>query len=313
MSYFIHAIDTALRKLEGAYAPNTIRSYHSDASQFVDWCLDAGATPFPLEEGTLLQYLECVHQRYAFTTLRRRVTSIRRVNGLLGHGDVPLSDAYRLTIRRVRRAKPIQMRQARGINRGLLLRAIAAQPADLVGTRNRALLSIGYDFLARRSELTALRHRDVEFDAHGGLRGVIRRSKTDPYGHGRLVFGSERSAELLRKWLRRKPKDIPWIFCAVNHGQCLDRGVCGRTVSEIVKRAVVRTRGPRPREAEVSGHSLRVGAAQDLLTDGHDIAAIMRAGGWSNMSIAMRYLSLAEHNIWQPRVDTHTGLGNFSS
>jgi integrase len=170
-----------------------------------------------------------------------------------------------------------------------------------VGIRNRALLSIGYDFLARRSELTALRNEDVEFDARGGLRGVIRRSKTDPYGRGRLVFGSERSAKLLRRWLRRKPKDIPWLFCAVNHDTCLDRSVCGRTVSEIVKRAVLRTRGARPREAEISGHSLRVGAAQDLLADGHDIGAIMRAGGWSNMSIAMRYLSLAEHNIWQSR------------
>ena len=72
---------------------------------------------------------------------------------------------------------------------------------------------MGYDFLARRSELTALRQEDVEFDARGGLRGVIRRSKTDPYGRGCLVFGSERSAKLLRKWLRKKPRDINWLFC----------------------------------------------------------------------------------------------------
>jgi len=301
MSYFTDFIEAALRKLEGAYAPNTIRSYHSDASQFVDWCLRAGVTPFPLGEATLIHYLECIQHRHAFTTLRRRASSIRRVNGLLGHPDIPQAEPYRIAIRRIKRAKPIRTRQARGINRDLLLRAIAAQPEDLVGIRNRALLSIGYDFLARRSELTALRNEDVEFDASGGLRGVIRRSKTDPYGRGRLVFGSERSANLLRRWLRRKPKDIPWLFCAVNHDTCLDRSVCGRTVSEIVKRAVVRTRGARPREAEISGHSLRVGAAQDLLADGHDIGAIMRAGGWSNMSIAMRYLSLAEHNIWQSR------------
>ena len=33
---------------------------------------------------------------------------------------------------------------------------------------------------------------------------------------------------------------------------------------------------------EVSGHSLRVGAAQDLMIKGYDLATIMRAGGWSN-------------------------------
>ena len=242
MDKYMNDIDLAL-KLDGAYAPNTIRSYHSDASQFVDWCLGAGVMPFPLEEVTLIRYLECIQHRHAFTTLRRRSSSIQRVNGLLGHPDIPQAEPYRLAIRRIKRAKPIRTRQARGINRDLLLRAIAAQPEGIVGIRNRALLSIGYDFLARRSELTALRNEDVEFDARGGLRGVIRRSQTDPYGRGRLVFGSERSAKLLRRWLRRKPKDIPWLFCAVNHDTCLDRGVCGRTVSEIVKRAVVRTRG----------------------------------------------------------------------
>jgi integrase/recombinase XerD len=246
MSHFIQSIDSVLKKLEGAYAPNTIRSYHSDNSQFVDWCLGAGRTPFPLYEGTLIQYLECVHESYAFTTLHRRITSIRRVNRLLGYEDIPQAEAYRLTLRRIKRSKPIRSRQARGINRDLLLRAIAAQPDSIVGTRNRALLSMGYDFLARRSELTALRREDVEFDARGGLRGVIRRSKTDPYGRGRLVFGSERSAKLLRKWLRKKPRDINWLFCSVNHGRCLSRALCGRSVSDIVKRAVIRTRGTRP-------------------------------------------------------------------
>ena len=311
MSYYYKNTDTALQKLEGAYAPNTIRTYHSDASQFVDWCLAAGRTPFPLDEGALIQYLECVHESYAFTTLHRRITSIRRVNRMLGYGDIPLSEAYRLTLRRIKRSKPIRTRQARGINRDLLLRAIAAQPDTVVGIRNRALLSMGYDFLARRSELTALRQEDVKFDARGGLRGVIRRSKTDPYGRGRLVFGSERSEKLLRKWLRKKPEDMPWLFCAVNHGRCLSHALCGRSVSNIVKRAVIRTRGTRPREAEISGHSLRVGAAQDLLSDGHDIGAIMRAGGWSDVTVAMRYLSLAKHNIWQPRAATDNKLGEF--
>ena len=94
----------------------------------------------------------------------------------------------------------------------------------------------------------------------------------------------------------------------MNHGRCLSHALCRRSVSDIVKRAVIRTRGTRPREADISGHSLRVGAAQDLLSDGHDIRAIMRAGGWSDVSVAMRYLSQAEHNIWQPRAATDNQL-----
>ena len=47
-----------------------------------------------------------------------------------------------------------------------------------------------------------------------------------------------------------------------------------------------------------SGHSLRVGAAQDLLCAGFDTAAIMRAGGWKSINVLGRYLEFAEHNVW---------------
>ena len=55
----------------------------------------------------------------------------------------------------------------------------------------------------------------------------------------------------------------------------------------------------RPSDVEVSKHSLRVGAAQDLLIKGYDLAAIMRAGGWSNAETVSRYLRFSQHNIWK--------------
>lgn len=44
----------------------------------------------------------------------------------------------------------------------------------------------------------------------------------------------------------------------------------------------------------VSGHSLRVGAAQDLLIEGYEVTAIMRAGGWSNAETVSRYLRFCD-------------------
>ena len=49
---------------------------------------------------------------------------------------------------------------------------------------------------------------------------------------------------------------------------------------------------------EFSGHSQRVGAAQDLLRKGFDTAAIMWAGGWKSVNTLSRYLEKAEHNVW---------------
>ena len=72
-----------------------------------------------------------------------------------------------------------------------------------------------------------------------------------------------------------------------------------RQVNEIIKQALVRVkRYPGPSDLEVSGHSLRVGAAQDLLIKGHDMAAIMKAGGWTEPATVSRYLRFSKHNIW---------------
>ena len=177
---------------------------------------------------------------------------------------------------------------------------IEAQPDTMAGVRNRALLSLGYDFLARRSELIAIKTDDIQFTPDGALTGLIRKSKTDQYGNGRLVYGSERSAKLVRKWLRLKPKKIKPIFCAINHGKCVDRAICDRNANDIIKRSLVRVEHcARPSDLEVSGHSLRVGAAQDLLVRGYDLAAIMRAGGWSDPTTVSRYLRYSQHNIWK--------------
>jgi len=299
MTYIRINLISAFKRLEGAYAPNTIKSYYADVTQFVDWCGGKSVQAFPLDDKVLVEFIEAHQFTLKYATVRRKLAALRRINSLLGCPDVAHSQEFHLALRRMRRGQSAERRQARGINEDLLLRMIAAQPRTLTGTRNRALLSLGYDFLARRSELTALDVGDIKFSEGGGLRAVIRRSKGDQFGRGRLVYGSRRSAKHLRAWLKCLPERDGLIFRAVGGGKVLDRPLCGRSVSNIVKLSVVKARGARPRECEVSGHSLRVGAAQDLLIRGHDISAIMRAGGWDSVRVVSNYLRLAEHNIWE--------------
>ena len=150
---------------------------------------------------------------------------------------------------------------------------IVAQPDIIAGTRNCALLSLGYDFLARHSELFAIRSDDLKIRPDGSLKGMIRKSKTDQYGKGQLMFGSKRSAKLVRKWMRLKPHEMQSVFCAINHGKCKDRVICDRNVNEIIKRGIVKVkRCERPSDFEVSWHSMRIGAARDLLIKSYDFA-----------------------------------------
>ena len=80
------------------------------------------------------------------------------------------------------------------------MKMIDALPNTMAGNRNKALLSMGYNFQARHSELVALQSSDlITLTKDGSLTGMIRKSKADPFGRGRLVFGSEQSAKLLKK------------------------------------------------------------------------------------------------------------------
>jgi integrase/recombinase XerD len=44
----------------------------------------------------------------------------------------------------------------------------------------------------------------------------------------------------------------------------------------------------------ISGHSMRVGAAQDMMSSGLGILPIMQAGGWKSMNVVGRYVQYAE-------------------
>jgi len=95
-------------------------------------------------------------------------------------------------------------------------------------------------------------------------------------------------------WLDVRGSDIDWLFCHVYRGKPVARDLSTTTVKRLLKQA-----GLDPSEIKAfSGHSMRVGAAQDLLMRGVDNAAIMRAGGWKSVNVLTRYLEQVEHNVW---------------
>ena len=169
MDEYSNMLDPALNRLQDAYAPNTLKSYYADARAFVDWCDERNIEPFPISSNTLCAYIECLQVNAAYSSIRRRISSLRRINRLLGFEDQTQTEDVYLSIRRLKRSKCLEQKQALGINHDILIKMIAAQPNTLAGIRNQALLSLGYDFLARRSELVAIRHDDLKFTADGAL------------------------------------------------------------------------------------------------------------------------------------------------
>ena len=286
------------KRLEGAYAPSTMRSYYADVEIFLNWCNDQDLVPFPASVETVCRFLEEQAPDRAPSTVRRRLYAIRKVHRLLRLDDPTHDEDINLTFRRIRRAKRTRPKQAKGMTRPYLDKFLAVQPDNPWGLRNRAMLLLGYELLTRRSELVALTTEDLEVLADGTMRVIIRRSKADPFGQGRIAFTSKVTAAAVQEWLIWRGPEVNFLFCPIYRGRAVNRDLSTTTVKRLVKSAA-KAAGLDPEEIDAfSGHSLRVGAAQDLLCAGYDAAAIMRAGGWKSVNILGRYLEMAEHNVW---------------
>lgn len=174
------------------------------------------------------------------------------------------------------------------------------RPIDL---RDRALLLVGRDTLARADELVALRWADLHPVApddptarpgEGTIR--IRRSKTDPEGDGAEAWLSAETMTALAAWRAMAPRwPDPATGTPIREGVFvfahLRRGAPGERMSPAAVRRVVlrRTAEADPLATGFGGHSLRVGAAQDLLAAGIDLAGLMQAGRWSSPQMPARY------------------------
>ncbi|WP_386684998.1 tyrosine-type recombinase/integrase [Loktanella sp. R86503] len=286
------------RRLEGAYAPATMRSYYSDVEAFETWCHQQALTPFPATVETVCAFLEAQGQVVAPSTVKRRLYGIRKVHRLLDLPDPTLHEDVNLALRKVRRLRPNRPKQAKGMTRDYLERFLEVQPDSPWGLRNKAMLSLGYDLLTRRSELVALRTEDIAWRRDGTLQVLIRRSKTDQYGDGRIAFTSRRSAKLLEEWLEYRGMHIAPLFCPIYHGKAINRELTDMVVRRLIRESAKKAGFDHSIALAFSGHSMRVGAAQDLLSAGHDTAAIMRAGGWKSVDVLTRYLEYAEFNVW---------------
>ncbi len=293
-----HDWRTELKRLDGAYAPATLKSYRADIEIFEDWCLEKGVQPFPSDVRAVCDFLESQAPGKAPSTVKRRLYAIRKAHRLLHLPDPTYDEDINITLRRIRRAKHARPKQAKGLTRKYLEAFLDVQPAGPVGLRNKAMLALGYELLTRRAELVALGTDDVEFRSDGTLRVLIRRSKADPFGEGRLAFTSTKTASLVRDWLDWRGPYIKPLFCPVYQGKAIQRNLSTTTVKALIKTSARDAGLPQDIVNQFSGHSLRVGAAQDLLCAGFDTVAIMRAGGWRSVNVLSRYLEKAEHNVW---------------
>jgi integrase len=147
--------------------------------------------------------------------------------------------------------------------------------------------------MCRRSELIGLQFEDLRMEPDGFGTVVIRRSKTDQEGVGAIAPITPDATKHLRAWIEAaKIKNGP-LFRAIRKGPRVRGAMGANDVSLVFKAMAGAVTGSDRLSAEeisrISGHSTRVGAANDLLRLGEQLPSIMQAGRWQSATMVSRY------------------------
>lgn len=285
---------STLSRLEGAYSEGTLRAYRVDIRTFVNWCESSKLAPFPAAPETVAAFIAHEAQRCAAATIKRRLAALAKIHKLMKLEN-PISDEdVKIALRKALRTKLCRQHQALGITAELREQLTTTCNNGLLGKRNRAMISVGYDTLARRSELVAINYEDL-IPAHTGkVTILIKRSKNDPFGKGRHAYLSKRSLVDLRNWLTASGIKSGPLFRAIRQNKVCEKALHPYTVNRIIKQAAKQAGLSSQIVKELSGHSMRIGAAQDMITSGLSILPIMAAGGWKTTSVVARYIENAD-------------------
>ena len=130
--------------------------------------------------------------------------------------------------------------------------------------------------MLRRSEAHSLTWADVDFRNNGNALLQLRRSKTDQEGEGVVLYIGKQAAEALRT-IRPSEELLD-----------LQAPVFGLSPQQIGRRVTAAAKAAGLGEG-FTGHSGRVGMAQDLANTGTELPALMTAGRWKNSKMPARY------------------------
>lgn len=182
--------------------------------------------------------------------------------------------------------------QARGVTWTQAERIAAMAGADtdsLSGIRDAALISVMSDAMLRISEAAALLVSDVTEETDGSGRASVRRSKTDQEARGVVLYLGRPTMARVRAWREVAKLNNGALFRRVSKGNIFTSRVGERPLSPASIRRILKTRAAAAGIEGVSGHSLRVGAAQSMAIGGATLVDMQLAGRWQSPQMPAAY------------------------
>jgi len=277
--------ESVFEELGGAYAENTLRAYRNDLYRFIDWLITHDQDPTGASHLDLIDYLENGCSDLCSASIQRTVAAIGTIYHYAELNDPTKHPKVKLTLRKLNRTKGNLQKQAKPLTRELLEKLLEHCDLNTVrGMRDAVLLNLGYETMRRRSELVCFRFDDLRVSASGENGILLRYSKTDQNGHGRVIPISTELNRLLSDWLEYA--EGGFILRSVTSKGVISDSLRAESVNKILKRLAKRTGAI---DETFSGHSFRVGRTVDMIAQGLTTAQISLVGDWRSERMVLRY------------------------
>lgn len=287
-----HLLEQAQAYAAATRAPATLKAYASDWAHFAKWTTEHGAIALPAEPVTVAMYITSLAATHKPGTITRRLAAVSVMHQQHGLASPTVDPRVREILRGVRRTEGTATRRVSPVSLGDLRRMIAHLPNTTAGSRDRAILLVGFAGALRRSELVALRVGDVEWRDEGALLHIWR-SKSDQEAVGRTVAlprgRDEQSCPVtaLQSWLSDANVSTGPLFRSVDrHGNVGER-LSDRAVVLVIRRTATAA-GIDP--ARYSGHSLRAGFATTAAAHGASERRIAAQTGHRSKDVLRGYI-----------------------
>jgi len=250
----------------------TRKAYAADWRDFEAWCSTAGEQCLPASPIVTARYLASLaDQGKKASTIVRRTCAIADKHRRAGLEPPTNAEGVKAVLRGIRRKIGVAPNRKAPATVQAITAMLAALPNTRTGSRDRALLVLGFAAALRRSEIVALNVEDLEITAEG-VRVTIRKSKTDQEAAGYVISiprGTRlKPAQAIEEYLASAGIEAGALF----PGQKGSERLCTATVANIVKRRA-KAAGLDPKV--FSGHSLRSGFVTTALERGADVLSVM--------------------------------------
>ena len=263
--------------------------YASAWRSFQAWALGRGNLYLPASPQVVAAYLahQAEERGLSVATIRLHKAALAAVHKTHGHDDPTDHEGVSRIMKGIARTHGRSQRQAKPLTAEALATASTRRPwrRQEAGISRESLLArqsgpgppVRFrDGLLRRSEAHLLTWADVEFPNNGTALLQLRRSKTDQEGEGVVLYIGKQAADAL-KAIRPTQEQLDLQAPVFN----LSPQQIGRRVTAAAKAAGL--------GEGFTGHSGRVGMAQDLSNTGTELPALMTAGRWKNSKMPARY------------------------